>query len=234
MSTFHFKHFSVQQSSSAMKIGTDAMVLGALIDATGKSNALDIGAGTGVLSLMVAQKKENVSVTAVEIDHDAAQECALNISDSPWNDRMNVIHLDVLRFESGETYDLIFSNPPYYQSRLVNEDERKALARHESFLPAEKLVLKINELLSDTGDAWLIVPTTDVDAWIKQAEEVGLSLHRRIDISGKPGKEANRTVICVSKTARPTSFETLIIRNESGKYSEEYKRLTIDYHGVTL
>lgn len=234
MSTFHFKHFSVQQSSSAMKIGTDAMVLGALIDATGKSNALDIGAGTGVLSLMVAQKQEELSVTAVEIDDEAARECLLNVSDSSWSDRIAVKHLDILQFESEVSFDLIFSNPPYYQSRLINEDERRAQARHESYLPAEKLMSKINELLNEVGDAWLIVPTTDVGLWREHIANVGLHLNQRIDISGKPGKEANRTVICVSKTARSYSFETLIIRNELGKYSEEYKRLTIDYHGVTL
>ncbi len=139
MSVFKFKHFSVKQSDSAMKVGTDAMLLGAFVETENKTQALDIGTGTGVLSLMLAQKNETLQITAIDIDELSAKEALINFQNSSWTNRLNVYHADFLSFKTENQYDLIVSNPPYFSTTNENKDERKAQARHISSLEIKPL-----------------------------------------------------------------------------------------------
>lgn len=230
MSVFRFKQFSIRQTDNAMKVGTDAMVLGALVRPEGKQLGLDIGAGTGVLSLMVAQRNTEISIDALELDVSSSKECAVNFENSDWSNRLNALNGDFLEFDFSKQYDFIVSNPPYFQSRLENNDERKAAARHESYLPLEPMVDRVAQLLSDEGDFWAIFPAEVQEEWSKVCNAAGLYATHITRIHGKDGLPANRIVCCYAKTKRASALNHLTIRDQSGKYTEAYIELTREFH----
>jgi tRNA1Val (adenine37-N6)-methyltransferase len=236
MSVFRFRHFEVRQESSAMKIGTDAMVLGALATANHPQSILDIGTGTGVLTLMMAQKFPNATLHAIEIDSAATDEARLNVEKSPWADRIHVWQSDFRDFESREKYALIISNPPYFTNGLVNPDRSKARARHESALPFEVLFTRVSECLKeDDGLFWMIAPSAELEALNVHAERANLWMNTRIDIQGKEGGAVVRNVLCFAfNRSENTVHEQLTIRTANGHYTQEYKALTIDFHGVRI
>ena len=142
MSTFQFKHFSIKQADSAMKVGTDAMLLGAMVGSSDPSEILDVGAGTGVIALMMAQRFDQARVDAVEIDNAAFEEAKGNITASVFKDRMSIFYCDFLEFNTTKKYDLIVSNPPYFMNSLKNSDRSKTLARHADDLSAHQFLTK--------------------------------------------------------------------------------------------
>lgn len=234
MSVFQFKYFNVTHSQSSMKVGTDAMVLGASVDTKHKISALDIGAGTGVISLMIAQQNPKLQVTAIEIDQQAAEECADNFTQSPWNDRLTTIQSDFLAFASDTTYDLIVSNPPYYTSTLENSDERKAKSRHISALPMDDFLSKSKELLAKDGDLWIIVPFLDHKNWVDSALRSQLYLKESIVLRGKVELPPNRAILHFSDKEMVQTMQDLVIRNSDGTYTEEYRALTLEFHGKKI
>ncbi len=217
-----------------MKVGTDAMLLGALVESSEKFRALDVGSGTGVLSLMLAQKNPELIIDAVELDAESAEECALNFKNSPWNHRLNVVNSDFLEFDTSEKYDLIVSNPPYYQTTLVNQNQRKAAARHSESLPVPSFVLKASNYLSDSGNFWLIIPSENKKTWEDEARANGLFLNQSILIFGKRGGILKRCIIQFSLTPKECRTSTLFIRDASGDYTEDYRQLTKDFHGKPI
>jgi tRNA1Val (adenine37-N6)-methyltransferase len=233
MSKFHFKEFSIVQDVSAMKVGTDAMVLGALIDSCGKERCLDIGTGTGVISLMIAQRNPKIQIEAIEIDFDSAKEAKINFQNSDWSEQLNVIHVDFKEFNSEQQYDLIVSNPPYFENGILNESTRKANTRHEESLPLTDLFQKVAALLTLKGHFWLILPYETSSKWKKSAKELNLYCEQEITVFGKPNVP-KRTVFCFSRTGVECTPSFLVIRNEDNMYTEQYKQLTIDFHGVVL
>lgn len=233
MSVFRFKEFSVHQSKSAMKIGTDAMILGALINSSDKKKGLDIGAGTGVLSLMVAQTNSLITIQAIEIDTESSNEAELNFQNSPWSDRLKICSGDFINHEFKQTFDLIFSNPPYYENGLLNESLRKANTRHEESLPLNDLFEKVSQLLSSKGHFWLILPYETAQKWKMIAEDMNLFCIQEITVNGKPNLP-KRTVFCFSSMKGKFIQKDIVIRNNDNSYSEEYKILTQNFHGVSL
>ncbi len=231
---FHFKHFSVRQSASAMKVGTDAMILGALIDSSKKKRGLDIGAGTGVLSLMVAQLNPTIQIDAVEIDELAAEECALNFKNSSWLDRLSVFQEDFDNFNKENKYDLIFSNPPYYATTNLNEDSRKAQARHEDSLPSSVILKKVNSLLSVEGEFWVIIPFSEQDKWISLGASNNLFVKTIYSIKGKSNKEVNRVVLCFNRSVILHEENEMVVRKLDNSYSDEYIELTKEFHSIDL
>jgi len=217
-----------------MKVGTDSMILGALIDSEGKKQGLDIGAGTGVLSLMVAQKNEAIKIDAVEIDPISSKECDVNFSNSYWEERLNLSCEDFKSFPTIKKFDLIFSNPPYYSTNNLNFDERKAQARHEISLPSDVILQKVKELISTSGDFWVIIPNSEKEKWCCNAEINGLKLRQKISIQGKRSKEANRVILCFSCRVDSVKEVAFVVRNENGSYSNEYIELTKDFHSIDL
>lgn len=213
-----------------MKVGTDAMLLGAGVEVVDAENALDIGAGTGVISLMIAQRFPGVNLVAVEIDEASAKECAVNFQNSRWSERLKIYQGDFLDYDFNQSFDLIVSNPPYYQTRLENEDTRKSQARHESALPMADMLAKVSEIMSQNGAFWLIVPVEVSQLWIDTAEENELFLTRRIDVTGKVGAEVKRTILAFSRTKEEVTKSELVVRNADGSYTDEYINLTCSYH----
>lgn len=234
MSVFQFKHFSVKQSDSAMKVGTDAMLLGAFIETEEKKSALDIGTGTGVLALMLAQKNETLQISAIDIDELSAKEALINFQNSSWTNRLNLHHADFLSFETEKQYDLIVSNPPYFSTTNENKDERKAQARHISSLEIKPFINKVSALLSPNGHFWIIIPYNDVDLWYSQITANDLHIAKRINIIGKEGNEPIRCILKMNKNAFLHKPETFCIRTADNKYTQEYIDLTKDFHGTEL
>jgi tRNA1Val (adenine37-N6)-methyltransferase len=235
MSVFRFRHFEVRQESSAMKVGTDAMVLGALVNAVNSRTILDIGTGTGVLALMMAQKFPEAQIDAIDIDPSAAAEAHINAENSLWNERIQVFESDLKDFQSEKKYSLIVSNPPYFTNGLLNPDRSRAQARHESALPFELLFARVNELLSDGGVFWMIAPAQAMNELCAEAERAHLWLKNRIDILGKEGGSTVRIVLSFNSNRTENSeHDCLTIRDSNGQYTHEYKALTIDFHGVRV
>jgi len=233
MSVFRFKEFSIIQDRSAMKVGTDAMLLGAFIQPNQKGNCLEIGTGTGVISLMITQRSSELKITALDIDSESIEEANQNFNNSPWKDRVEGVLGDFLEYSTSQKYDLIVSNPPYFENGLLNESKRKASSRHEASLPLIDLFQKSCFLLTEKGVFVLILPSQSASKWIDKALEMNLNCFKEITVFGKPNLP-KRSILFFSKENKEIIREVLIIRNLDNTYTEEYKRLTIDFHGVEL
>lgn len=234
MSTFQFKHFSVSQANATMKVGTDAMLLGSSVDDERPSSILDIGTGTGVIALMLAQRFAEAKVIGLEIDDEACQEAKINFEQSPWKDRLETIHGDILDIQFDDRFDLIVSNPPYYENSLISENERTSRAKHAEFLPVNNLLRKVASILTKNGSFWVIIPSENAESWMHQAELNQLHLQSSISILGKEGQAEKRRILAFAREKREVTSSRLTIRNSEGKYTSEYIELTKDFHDRDL
>ena len=233
MSFFQFRDFSVRQSHAALKVGTDAMVLGALLNSEGKKQALDIGTGTGVLALMVAQRNERIQVTAVEKESKANQDARFNFNNSPYAKRLQLLEIDFLSFQSNEKFDLIVSNPPFYMNALMGANHQLNQAKHVQDLTPNRLFQKVSELLDEVGSFWVIWPSEDIETFLLEAQKFELFPQRRISVFGKPNAKV-RVVVEFGFQPKETTNTDLTIRTSEGTYTEEYKVLTRDFHDRSL
>jgi tRNA1Val (adenine37-N6)-methyltransferase len=232
MSDFHFKYFTVQQSKSALKVGTDAMVLGALIETSNSVTGLEIGSGTGVISLMLAQKTNSLEIDAIDIDLASFEESKVNFKNSPWSNRLSAFHKDFFKHETEKKYDLIFSNPPFFRRALKSENERSNISKHAQF-EFDDFFDKAVQLLNKNGHLWLIGPFDDLTFFIDEGAKAGVYPKIRWTIEGRPNKP-QRFVVCFSFQRGNTEQFSLIIRDESGKYSNDYIKLTKEFHNKDL
>lgn len=235
MSIFHFKYFTINQSRSALKVGTDSMVLGTLISCENKKKGLDIGSGTGVLSLMLAQKNSEIILDAIELDIESSLDCQLNFENSDWSNRLNLIVGDFLSSNWDKKYDLIFSNPPFFENSQENIKENKTMARHTKSLPFDLLFEKVASLLEENGSFWIILPFDARSKALSFAEQTGLNQMEEWIIEGKPN-QAVRIVLHFqnlkdeNKSERKSLSKTFLIRNADGTYSDHYKKATFEFH----
>ena len=235
MSTFQFKQFSVSQANTTMKVGTDAMLLGSLVSLDDQSTTvLDIGTGTGVIALMITQRFKNALVMAIEIDEDACREAEENFQASPWSNRLVSIEEDILEIEFDSQFDLIVSNPPYYENSLLSENDRTARAKHAEFLPIDQLITKVEDLLSENGSFWVIVPSENADNWIETARQHKLDLEKSISIIGKEGQGEKRHILAFGRNRVEVNVSELVVRDQKGNYTKEYIALTKDFHDRDL
>lgn len=234
-STFAFKKFSIKQDHCAMKVGTDAVLLGAWVKTYGVRKILDIGTGTGVIALMLAQKS-GARIDAIEIDAEAANEAAQNVSESPWPDRVRVIHTSLQDFNPNhdEKYDLIVSNPPYFIDSLPPSGSARTAARHAIHLPFEDLLNGVLRLLSREGKFCVILPVKEAEQFKMLAQPQGLFLNRLTRVKTTPEKTEKRWLMQFAYTAKPAvSDSTLILekdKNVRHSYTEEYREMTKDYY----
>ncbi|RZL14895.1 MAG: methyltransferase domain-containing protein, partial [Pedobacter sp.] len=211
---FRFKQFQVDQQGCAMKINTDGVILGAICGFSADAvsyRALDIGTGTGVIAMMLAQRFDTALIDAVEIDESAAQTAGRNFSASPFAERLSVFNSDIAAFEISEAYDLIVSNPPYFVNDLKSFEKRKSIARHAEDSFFESLVVKSSEFLSDNGLLWLILPLKQADLVLSLAGRSGLHLKSVVNIQSDVSKPVIRKVICLSKHIEQVKEETFYI-----------------------
>ncbi|MBU3658520.1 MAG: methyltransferase [Flavobacteriales bacterium] len=234
MSVFRFKQFDVKQTQNPLKVGTDSMLLGAFIDANYKRFGLDLGSGTGVLSLMIAQKNTEIQIDAIEINPLAAEECSFNFEQSVWNNRLKCIEGDYLKLDFQKSYDLIFSNPPYHLEEVLNDNNEITRAKHSSSNELVELFCLVNRILSEDGDFWVILPFQMQTYIQKIAAENHLFCKQLIQIHAKSNKPNTRTIFRFSKNSGLLSQRDFFIRNEDNSYTSEYIELTKEFHFVEL
>jgi len=230
---FKFKQFTVLQDRCAMKIGTDGVLLGAWTSIKQQPfSILDIGSGTGVVSLMLAQRCHAELIDAIEIDDDAYEQCTENFENSPWNDRLFCYHASLEEFveEIDDKYDLIVSNPPFYSDDYKSDNAQRDMARFQDALPFEHLIESASKLLSETGVFSVIIPFKEEVTFIGLAKGFGLFNYRTIRIKGNPNSEIKRSLLEFSFTESEVEVDELIIETERHQYTQDYINLTKDFY----
>ncbi|MFN3490158.1 MAG: tRNA1(Val) (adenine(37)-N6)-methyltransferase [Emticicia sp.] len=229
--SFTFKQFSISQDRCAMKVCTDACILGASTEVENVHRILDIGTGTGLLSLMLAQRT-NAQIEAVEIDEDAYQQAFMNVQTSVFVEKIKVYHQRIQDFISTENYDLIISNPPFYQQSLKSSDAKANKALHAVELSFDDLIDSVLRLLNLDGKFVVLLPPFEIEKLIQIAQKKGLYLSKKMSIRHDESKPIFR-VIATFQTKKVHNLEekTLIIHNEDGKtYSNKFRDLLKDYY----
>ena len=227
---FTFKQFTVQQDRCAMKIGTDGVLLGAWTPLDHDPfSILDIGTGTGIIALMLAQRSEASQIDALEIDENAYEQSTDNFENSPWNDRLYCFHagLDEFVEEPEDEYDLIVSNPPFYTEDFKTDNEARDLARFADAMPFEDLIEAAALLLSENGIFAVIVPFKEEKSFIALAKEYELYPVKLTRVKGTPTTEIKRSLLAFSRE-KTTAFPIgeLIIETARHQYTPEYIELT--------
>ena len=205
------------------------MLLGASIKTGNHKTALDIGAGTGVLALMLAQRNPSIQITCIEIDQKSAEECTINVNNSSWFNRINTIHADFTQYDFHQKFDLILTNPPYY---FTDNSSNESNERTKHITPESLLswLNKISELLTTKGEFWMIWPSETSQQVIEIASNNKLFVSKKIDLYSKANK-LSRTILCFSSNKKNRLEEKkFIIRNDDNSYTKDYCLLTSDFH----
>lgn len=231
---FKFKQFSINQDKTAMKVGTDGVLLGAWTPTNHNPfSILDIGTGTGLIALMLAQRTAAEQIDALEIDEDAYEQAVDNFENAPWRDRLFCFHagLDEFIEEPEDEYDLIVSNPPFHGEDYKTENEQRDLARFQDALPFEDLVEAADLLLSENGILAVIIPYKEESRFLALAKDFDLFPTKITHVKGTPTSELKRSLLAFSRTALE-NFPTdeLIIETARHQYTPEYIALTQDFY----
>ncbi len=227
---FTFKQFRVMHRKSIMKVGTDGVLLGAYVDCKNAKRILDIGTGTGLLCLMLAQKCDAL-IHGIDINDEAVEVAKFNVEQSKWSDRITIFQLSVQDFVSEEKYDLIVSNPPFYTTDVVAPEKGRALARHDLSLNISELAVSVDRLLSDDGRCYVIYPTEQAVLFEAEASKLGLFALRRLYVSSRPDVPPIRTILELSRKQCEPENDSLFIENGARHdFSEKYRSLTKDYY----
>lgn len=231
---FRFRRFSVHNSASALKIGTDAVLLGAAMTVRASDrNCLDAGTGTGVIALMAAQRlwdeKAGFRIDAIEVDGPSADEAALSFRESPWSDRLSCYHARLQDFTPEVKYDLIFSNPPYYDNSLTCPDDRATAARHSGSMSYRDIFVFASDHLSKDGRISLILPSESEKMLVRAGASFGFHLFRIIRISTTERKPAKRIIAEFSRTSRDADEERLVLQ-DGERRTDGYAALTKDFY----
>ncbi len=228
---FHFKRFSVDDTLCAMKVGTDGVLLGAWADVRSARHILDIGTGSGLISLMIAQRCDDAVIEAIDIDEGAVVQARINVEASPWAERITVSCADAKSYAPTHKFDHIVTNPPFFNTALQSPDERRALARHSASLGYADIVATAERLLNHGGRLSLILPADEASHFRREAFN-HLWLRRETSILSRDGEAPKRTMMEFVLCDEPLmpSVDTIAIRTKDGAYSDEYRRLTEEYY----
>ena len=216
-----------------MKIGTDGVLLGAWAPLDHNPfSILDIGSGTGLLSLMLAQRSHAELIEAIEIDGEAYEQCINNFENSPWNNRLFCYHASLLEFveEVEDKYDLIVCNPPFYSENYKTQNEARDLARFNDAMPFDHLIYAVNNLLSRNGVFSTIIPFKKEEDFIELAKEANLNLVKSTQVKGNENSEIKRSLLAFSFNKTDSKSSTLIIEKGRHQYTESYKDLTKEFY----
>ena len=231
---FTFKQFAIEQDRCAMKIGTDGVLLGAWAPIHNHPfSVLDIGTGTGIIALMLAQRSAAQQIDALEIDEAAYEQATDNFENSPWNDRLFCFHagLDEFIEEPEDEYDLIVSNPPFYSEDYKTENESRDLARFQDAMPFEQLLEAADLLLSEHGIFAVIIPFKEEENFIALANEFELYPLKIIRVKGTPTTEIKRSLLAFSRNkTTDLAIDELTIETARHVYTPEYIKLTKDFY----
>ncbi len=231
--TFNFKVFKIDQDRSAMKIGTDGVLLGAWTNlGENPESILDIGSGTGLIALMLAQRCDAGVIDAIEINANAYEQCVENFEASPWGDRLYCYHAALEEFveEIDELYEPIVCNPPFYTETVASGNEERDQARQNEFLPFDTLLEGVAKLLSVTGTFSVIIPFKEEVKFIGLAEILDLFPRRCLRIKGNPTAETKRALLEFTRKKQVCEFSELTIETKRHVYTPEYVSLTKEFY----
>ncbi len=233
---FRFKRFEVYHHRSSMKIGVDAVILGAWADVQNARTVLDVGCGCGVIALIIAQRNQSAQISAIDIDSESVEEAAENFSASPWSDRVMTKEIDFNDYCSQhierniEPLDYIISNPPYFDSGINTPNSIRLKARHQGELSPSIILEKGSALLSDKGIIGMVIPVEQTGGLIEFANSMGLNLIRKMIMTGREGREPKRCFIEFGKESKSVATEQLTIEFSDGSFTPEYQFLCRDFY----
>jgi len=230
---FKFKQFTIQQDKCAMKVGTDGVLLGAWASLNNSpSSILDIGTGTGLIALQLAQRSNASTIDAIEIDDNAFEQAVENFENSNWGDRLFCYHASLEEFtqEIENKYDLIITNPPFYTDEYKAEDETRNKARFTTSLPFEELLFSISKLLSKNGTFSVVIPFKEECKFISLARKHHLYPVRICNVKGNASSEIKRSLLEFSFDENEIEQTTLIIEIGRHQYTKEYMVLVKDFY----
>lgn len=229
---FRFKQFTVEDDRSTMRVGTDAVLLGAWTDPGNAASILEIGTGCGVIALMLAQKSE-ARITTIDTDEESIKQAASNFLQSPWSDNLRAVHQSLSDHVNGVEYkyDLIVTNPPFFTASLTSPDPRKKQAKHTSGMDRKELLGGAKKLLHEDGRFVLILPVKENATFTAMAESEGLYPLKSMMVRPKIGKPVNRVISCFGfKRVEQSIQEELAIRKAEGTFTKEYIEFTKAYY----
>lgn len=213
-----------------MKLGTDAVLLGCLIQAKAPKQVLDIGTGSGIIALQLAQRFQNAHITAIDIEPQAVLQAQSNFERSSWSDRLLALQADISSFTSAQPFDLICCNPPFYANGFPIANQARRTARTQAQLSFEALVAAVDRLLSSDGQFWVILPTAGWELLKTFLEAAGFYLVVEQLIRPKPSQNPNRVVAAVARERMQPHLSLLTIRTDEHAYTHDYIRLTQDFY----
>jgi len=230
---FKFKKFTIQQDKCAMKVGTDGVLLGAWTSLKNNPNSiLDIGTGTGLIALQLAQRSDAELIDALEINDHAYEQAVENFENSPWNDRLFCYHISLAEFtkEADDKYDLIVSNPPFYNDNYESDNRSRNTARFTSSLSFDNLISSVSVLLSENGIFSVIIPFKEEIDFIALAEKNNLFVSKICRIKGSQSAPIKRSLLEFSFHKNNEEIKLLIIENQRHHYTEEYQELVKEFY----
>lgn len=229
---FDFKQFTILQDKCAMKVGTDAVLLGAWVETAAAKKILDIGTGTGIIAIMLAQKSD-AKVDAIDIDETAFEQAVQNVGNCKWKSQINVFHISLQKCSviDGDKYDLIVSNPPYFVDSSKASEESRTNARHTDQLSFDELLDGVLKLLSPTGAFYVILPTKESQLFSEIAAKENLFLTKCTRIITRTDKPEKRLLMKFEFIQKEVAEDSIIIEKDARhSYTDEYKELTKDYY----
>jgi tRNA1Val (adenine37-N6)-methyltransferase len=228
---FYFKQFKIDDNRCAMKVGTDGVLLGAWVDIAQAKTALDVGTGSAVIALMLAQRTSTeTQIDAIEVDKSSAEQAQENVQQSPWAKKIIVHHSSLQAFHVSKKYDLIVSNPPYFNNSLLPPEQTRAGARHTDTLPHHELLACAKQLLTPAGRLAVILPFAEGKAFISMASITGLFCTRQCSFYSRQGKPQERWLLEFALEPRTIKTENLLLFADDNNWSEAYKDLTRDFY----
>ncbi len=230
---FHFKNFSIDDSKSAMKVGTDSVLLGAWSPSGSESRILDIGTGSGILALMMAQRNHKIEIDAIEIDPHASALAQQNAYLSPWSGQIHIFGTSLQAFseDKEDIYSLIICNPPFFTDSLKAPDKIRSQARHNDTLPVKDLLEIASKLLKKNGEAAFIIPADAFEDWTTKALKVSLYPLIVTRVKSSINHSPHRVMVVFSRKENPAIIENeLCIYRSKNVYSDEYRELTKDFY----
>lgn len=228
-SYFNFKKFTIHQDKSAFKVGTDGVLLGAYAFVDNVSNILEIGSGTGLIPVMLAQRC-NAMITSIEPDGDSYSQTCENVGLCDWSDRIKVLNTSLQSFKSPGKFDLIVTNPPYFADSLKNPDPRKSLARHNDSLTSRDILNGVMQLMTDDGRLQIILPYVEGNIFIAEAASHGLFCTNILKIKPLPASGVRRLILTFGKIHKKPVEKFLTIEHGRHQFTEDYINLTKDFY----
>ena len=227
MKPFRFQQFSIQQSKDVFRVGTDGVLLGAMCNVKNAKKILEIGTGTGLISLMLAQRNVSAKILAIDINENAVKLASENFRNSIFNENLKVELKDFKNFETNENFDLVVCNPPFFEE---NASAKDVLARQQVELNFRNLVEKSTEIITKKGILSIILPSEAASDVKSLAEEFNLYLVREINIYGIEGGNLKRNILEFSLAQKPLEISDFVIEKSPREYSDQYLELTKDFH----